>query len=173
MMTSSGLFLSKSGVNWPHGLLTIDTGKIIGCSRYTMDQDANEEEKVEVDETDRPETRPYWQIYVSRALSNWGDRLWVFGIGIFMNKLMPSSLILVAILGFAQGLSVIILGPAIGGWVDRTKRLTASVTFLFIQNFMVVINCVILALHFYWGLDQVFIDNAQHIYDQIIKIDLR
>ena len=112
-------------------------------------------ESKEDDVPRRLESRPYWQIYVSRALSNWGDRLWNFGVGIFVNKLSPNSLLLVAILGFVQGFSVIILGPAIGAWVDRTGRLTSTVTFLFVQNFVIALNCVVLALHFYLGLDHV------------------
>jgi hypothetical protein len=34
-------------------------------------------------------------IYLSRGLSAWGDRLWAFGIGIFMNLMGPKNLRLV------------------------------------------------------------------------------
>ena len=33
-----------------------------------------------------------WKIYLSRALSAWGDRIWAFSVGIFMNKLAPEIL---------------------------------------------------------------------------------
>ena len=89
-----------------------------------------------------------WQIYASRALSNWGDRLWTFGIGIFMNKLDPHDLRLVAIYGLVMGISAIVLSPGIGGWIDRTKRLTAAITFLTVQNISVAIACTLLVGHF-------------------------
>ncbi len=34
-------------------------------------------------------------LYLSRGLSSWGDRLWAFGIGIFMNLMGPKNLRLV------------------------------------------------------------------------------
>ena len=100
-------------------------------------------------------SKKFWQIYVSRGLSNWGDRLWAFGIGIFMNKLDPSNLQLVAVFGFVMSISVIFFGPAIGGWVDRTKRLKSAITFLVLQNLTVAVTCVMLVIHFYWIIDEV------------------
>ena len=73
-------------------------------------------------------------IYLSRGLSAWGDRLWAFGIGIFMNLLGPKDLRLVAVYGFSTSISVIFIGATIGRWIDRTERLTSAKTFLGIQN---------------------------------------
>jgi hypothetical protein len=42
------------------------------------------------------------KIYISRAMSGWGDRLWAFGAGLFMNQLAPQNLRLVAINGFSM-----------------------------------------------------------------------
>ena len=89
-----------------------------------------------------------WKMYVSRALSAWGDRIWDFGLGIFMNKLAPENLRLVAIQGFVVSLSVIIFGAAIGNWIDRNKRLFAAKLFLSIQNISVAIACAILVVNF-------------------------
>ena len=89
-----------------------------------------------------------WKMYVSRALSAWGDRIWDFGLGIFMNKLAPENLRLVAIQGFVVSLSVIIFGAAIGNWIDRNKRLLAAKLFLSIQNVSVAIACTILVVNF-------------------------
>ena len=100
-----------------------------------------------------------WQIYLSRALSAWGDRIWDFSLGIFMNLLNPESLRLAAIQGLVVNISVILFGSAIGNWIDRNKRLLAARIFLSIQNITVAISCGILVLHFVYLNDQV------HIFD--------
>ena len=75
-----------------------------------------------VDASDVP-----WKIYVSRALSAWGDRMWSYGSGLFMTSLdEEGSLRVVAIYGFVSCLSIIILGPVIGNWIDRSNRLTSA-----------------------------------------------
>ena len=89
-----------------------------------------------------------WEIYLSRALSAWGDRIWDFSLGIFMNKLAPESLRLAAIQGFVVNVSVIIFGSFIGNWIDKNKRLLAAKLFLSAQNIAVAVSCVILVLHF-------------------------
>ena len=89
-----------------------------------------------------------WQIYLSRALSAWGDRIWDFSLGIFMNLLSPESLRLAAIQGFVINISVIFFGSAIGNWIDRNKRLLAAKIFLSIQNVTIAIACGILVVHF-------------------------
>ena len=89
-----------------------------------------------------------WEIYLSRALSAWGDRIWDFSLGIFMNKLAPESLRLAAIQGFVVNVSVIIFGSFIGNWIDKNKRLLAAKLFLSTQNIAVAVSCVILVLHF-------------------------
>ena len=75
---------------------------------------------------------PY-KMYFSRALSAWGDRMWDFGGGLFMMKLHCDDLRLVAIYGFARCFTVIMLGAAIGNWIDRSKRLTSAQVFLTLQ----------------------------------------
>ena len=100
-------------------------------------------------------TRIPWQIYLSRALSAWGDRIWDFSLGIFMNLLNPESLRLAAIQGLVVNISVILFGSAIGNWIDRNKRLLAARIFLSIQNTTVAISCGILVLHFVYLYDKV------------------
>jgi iron-regulated transporter 1 len=89
-----------------------------------------------------------WKIYISRFLSAWGDRLWSFGAGIFMVELAPENLRLVAIYGLVTSVSVILLGAAIGNWIDKSQRLFAAQTFLAVQNLATALACVILALYF-------------------------
>ena len=96
-----------------------------------------------------------WQLYLSRALSAWGDRIWDFSLGIFMNLLNPESLRLAAIQGFVVNICVIFFGSAIGNWIDRNKRLFAAKLFLSIQNITVAVSCGILVLHFVYLADKV------------------
>ena len=89
-----------------------------------------------------------WKIYISRALSAWGDRIWAFAVGIFMNKLAPENLRVVAIYGFVISISVIIFGAQIGNWIDRNKRLLAAKVLLSIQNLSVAVACSIILGHY-------------------------
>ena len=90
-----------------------------------------------------------WQIYLSRILSAWGDRIWDFALGIFMNLINPESLRLAAIQGFLINISVIVFGSAVGNWIDGNQRLFAAKVFLIVQNVAVAIACSVLALHFF------------------------
>jgi putative Mn2+ efflux pump MntP len=89
-----------------------------------------------------------WKIYISRALSAWGDRIWAFAVGIFMYKLAPENLRVVAIYGFVISISVIIFGAMIGNWIDENKRLFAAKVFLSIQNLSVAIACIVILGHY-------------------------
>ena len=89
-----------------------------------------------------------WKIYVSRALSAWGDRLWSFGAGIFMVELAPDNLRLVSIYGLVLSISVILFGAPIGNWIDKSQRLKAARIFLATQNLVTSLSCVILGLYF-------------------------
>ncbi len=52
-----------------------------------------------------------------------GDRLWNFAISIVLVKI-GGDLRLAAVNGLIAGLAVMVLGAAIGKWVDSTSRLT-------------------------------------------------
>ncbi len=62
-------------------------------------------------------------LYLSRALTAWGDRLWSFGLGMFLFRIQPENLMLLAGFGLARSLTSILFGAAIGAWIDRTGRL--------------------------------------------------
>jgi len=87
-------------------------------------------------------------LYISRALSAWSDRLWQFGSGIFIIKLSPGDLRLVAIFGLVTMLLSTLFGAAVGDWIDKHPRLVAARTFLIIQNTMTTVSCTILAVYF-------------------------
>ncbi|XP_060081691.1 solute carrier family 40 member 1-like [Ylistrum balloti] len=89
------------------------------------------------------EARTRWFVYISHFLSAWGDRMWSFGVGIFLVQLEPISLRLVAVYGFANGGAILLLGAIVGDWVDRTARLSAAKWTLMIQNLSVCLCSVL------------------------------
>ena len=128
-------------------------GKIYGSSSNSIVKIQHLKEKDENTDSEDHKNRVLqegipWEIYVSRALSAWGDRIWDFALGIFMNLIAPESLRLAAIQGFVINISVIIFGSFIGNWIDRNRRLLAAKIFLSIQNIAVVIACAVLVVHF-------------------------
>ncbi|VDI15685.1 solute carrier family 40 (iron-regulated transporter), member 1, partial [Mytilus galloprovincialis] len=82
-------------------------------------------------------------VYVSHFLSAWGDRMWSFGVGLFLIRLSPGSLRLVAIYGFSKGASVLLFAAIIGDWIDNTPRLRAARLSLVLQNILVALCAVI------------------------------
>eukprot|EP00095_Tigriopus_kingsejongensis_P004721 snap_masked-scaffold931_size79642-processed-gene-0.3 protein:Tk04721 transcript:snap_masked-scaffold931_size79642-processed-gene-0.3-mRNA-1 annotation:"putative ferroportin" len=92
-----------------------------------------------------------WKIFASRTCSAWGDRLWMFAGGLFMTKLDPSSLRLVAIYGFVTSMVVILLGAPLGNWIDRSGRMRSAKTLLIVQNLAVALSCAMLFWHFWDG----------------------
>jgi len=126
------------------GRTSADKDKDKGAGRKEEDWVANAGRRGEQAKLGIP-----WKIYISRALSAWGDRKWSYGGSLFLTSLDESgSLRLVGVYGFVSCLTVILLGPVVGAWIDRTKRLTAAQTFLAIQNLAVAVCGVALACYF-------------------------
>jgi len=92
-----------------------------------------------------------WKLYISRALTAWGDRLWSFGLGLLLFKIFPENLTIVAAFGLIDSLASITLGAVIGSWIDASNRLKAAKTFLVVQNLFVAIDCCIFAVYFHWS----------------------
>ena len=91
------------------------------------------------------------KLYVSRALSAWGDRIWAFSLGIFINKLYPESLRVVAIYGFAVSVSLIICGASVGRWIDQNRRWLAAKVCLLVGNLSVTLAYFLLVLYYtFW-----------------------
>ncbi|KAK3603585.1 hypothetical protein CHS0354_017299 [Potamilus streckersoni] len=88
-------------------------------------------------------------VYISHTLSAWGDRMWAFGVGLFMVEIAPESLRLTAIYGFATGIAILFAGALLGDWIDKTPRLRAARTALIIQN-MSVILCALVVYVIIW-----------------------
>lgn len=91
-----------------------------------------------------------WKLYLSRFLTAWGDRLWAFGLSILVFRIRDQDLTLIAAYGLTNCLVQILLGSAVGSWIDRTTRMRAAKIFLMVQNSSVALTCAILASHFFW-----------------------
>nr|XP_012628753.1 solute carrier family 40 member 1-like isoform X2 [Microcebus murinus] len=65
---------------------------------------------------------PRFLIYVSCALSMWGDRMWHFAMSVFLIELYGHNLLLSAVFGLVVAGSVLIFGVLIGDWIDRKPR---------------------------------------------------
>uniref|UniRef100_A0A3B3Q8S3 Solute carrier family 40 member n=1 Tax=Paramormyrops kingsleyae TaxID=1676925 RepID=A0A3B3Q8S3_9TELE len=65
---------------------------------------------------------PKFLIYVSGALSMWGNRMWHFAISVFLVELYGRNLLLTAVFGLVVAGSVLLFGAPIGDWVDRHPR---------------------------------------------------
>eukprot|EP00035_Acanthoeca_spectabilis_P025979 m.460755 g.460755 ORF g.460755 m.460755 type:complete len:659 (-) comp22129_c0_seq1:23-1999(-) len=80
------------------------------------------------------------RLYISHGLSAWGDRMWEFAIALLLISIWPGSLLLVALFGFTEAISVVLAGPVIGDWVDTSERLAVVRISLVIGNGMVVLS---------------------------------
>ncbi|KAM4561563.1 solute carrier family 40 member 1 [Fundulus diaphanus] len=89
-------------------------------------------------------------IYMSHALSTWGDRMWNFAVAVFLVELYGNSLLLTAVYGLVVAGSVLLLGANIGNWVDRNPRLKVAQTSLLVQNSCVIVCGVLLMLVFHF-----------------------
>ncbi|XP_030606185.1 solute carrier family 40 member 1 [Archocentrus centrarchus] len=91
---------------------------------------------------------PKFLIYVSGALSMWGDRMWHFAISVFLIELYGRNLLLTAVFGLVVAGSVLLFGALIGDWVDRNPRNKVAHASLFIQNISVTVCSIVLMLVF-------------------------
>ncbi|KAL4222198.1 hypothetical protein ACF0H5_018235 [Mactra antiquata] len=89
-------------------------------------------------------------VYISHFLSAWGDRMWQFGVGLFLVIIAPESLLLTAIYGFVMGAAILLFGPMVGDWVDRTARLSAARISLVIQNLSIAVCAVVIYVVIYF-----------------------
>ncbi|XP_060597405.1 solute carrier family 40 member 1-like [Ruditapes philippinarum] len=89
-------------------------------------------------------------VYLSHALSTWGDRMWSFGVGLFMVIISPESLRVTAVYGLSMGTAVLLFGALVGEWIDRTPRLKAARMSLIVQNTSVVVCALIVYTVITW-----------------------
>ena len=91
------------------------------------------------------------KLYVSRALAAVGDRIWAFSLGVFINKLYPDSLRIVALYGFVVSVSLILCGASVGRWIDKNRRWFAAKVCLLVENLLVTLAYIILVFYYtFW-----------------------
>ncbi|KAH9496913.1 hypothetical protein Btru_010169 [Bulinus truncatus] len=83
-------------------------------------------------------------VYISHFLTAWGDRMWMFAVGIFMVHITPESLQLTAIYGLSMGTTVLLGGPIIGDWVDNSTRIKAARLSIVLQNVLVILCAAVI-----------------------------
>ena len=86
-------------------------------------------------------------LYIGHSLSSWGDRMWQFAVPLLLLDLDTSKLTLAAAYGLVTSATVLIFGPVVGDWIDRTERLKAIRISLLTQNSFVVMTSLLLFLN--------------------------
>ncbi|KAM5204005.1 LOW QUALITY PROTEIN: ferroportin-like [Hipposideros larvatus] len=89
---------------------------------------------------------PKFFIYVSCALSIWGDRMWHIAISVFLIELYGHNLLLATVFGLVVAGSVLICGVLIGDWIDKKPGNKVAHASLFTQNAPVSACCVVHAV---------------------------
>ncbi|PNH07594.1 Solute carrier family 40 member 1 [Tetrabaena socialis] len=79
-------------------------------------------------------TRARLFLCTSYALAAWAWRSWEFLVALVLIELYPNSLLMVAAYGLLDNLARVVLGPAVGSFVDRHERLPGSRAMLRLQN---------------------------------------
>jgi len=97
---------------------------------------------------------PSFFIYINYFLSQWGDWMWQFAVGLYLVHIDGNQLRLAAIFGFAGGSCVLLFGGVIGDYVDRNQRLKVVRVSLFIQNLSVSLSALSVCLILAFGLQQ-------------------
>ncbi|KAK0063684.1 solute carrier family 40 member 1, partial [Biomphalaria pfeifferi] len=93
-------------------------------------------------------------VYISHFLFAWGDRMWGFGVGLFLINLSFESLHLTAAYGLCMSLSVLLFGALVGEVIDKIHRFKAAQVSLLLQN-IIIILCAILIYIFLAYTDQI------------------
>ena len=63
------------------------------CIKHPVEQEKFEiQSKINENQSSSLSSQTKFKAYVSRALSSWGNRIWAFSFGVFINKLAPDNL---------------------------------------------------------------------------------
>ncbi len=84
-------------------------------------------------------------IYFMHSAFSLLSQMWNFGIALFIASISNNSLFIIALTGFIQNLSIVILLPIIGKWVDRTDRLVAVHSALLVKVIFITLGFSICA----------------------------
>ncbi|KAK7109677.1 ferroportin-like [Littorina saxatilis] len=99
-------------------------------------------------------TKTNLTIYCSHFLSCWGNRMWGFGMGMFLVRIADDSIQLSATYGLVSGLAIFFFGALVGDWVDNTPRLKAAQLSLVLQDAL-MLGCAAVVIAFLWKTDDI------------------
>lgn len=103
-----------------------------------------------------------WFLTLS-LFSKMGDRMWTFAAYLLLAKAFPDQrLVLGGFFGLSIAISTAICSSWTGGWIDRSKRLTAATTCLVIQNISVGLFSSVLTYQLYFSSCCCHSGNAVH-----------
>lgn len=91
-----------------------------------------------------------YKLYLNRLLSAFADRTWDFATGIFVIKLWPESLFLAGVQGILTAVSLIVISPMIGKWIEKAERLFETKLCLIVQNSCVILGGLFVCFYFGW-----------------------
>ncbi|KAK1934591.1 Solute carrier family 40 member 1 [Phytophthora citrophthora] len=85
-------------------------------------------------------------LYGSHLLSAWGDRMWGFAVPILFMDIFVDTLLPSAAFSLAMYVVCIFMIPTVGHHLDRWNRWTAMKYAIILENLMIVVNSLIMAL---------------------------
>lgn len=89
-----------------------------------------------------------YKLYLNRLLSAFADRTWDFATGLFVIKLWPESLFLAGVQGILTAISLIVISPMIGKWIEKAERLFETKICLIVQNSCVIFGGLFVCFYF-------------------------
>ena len=84
------------------------------------------------------------RLYTSHLLSAWNSRAFEFGAFLFLANIYPQTLLPASVYALARAGSAAFLSPWIGGYIDRTERLSAVRLSIICQRTAVALSCAVL-----------------------------
>ncbi|EFJ20592.1 hypothetical protein SELMODRAFT_108593 [Selaginella moellendorffii] len=85
-------------------------------------------------------------IYAAHFLARWGAGMWDFYVSLFMISIWPKSLVLTAVYGLGEALSIAVLGVYVGEWIDKTFPLTVIQVSVGLRNGSVLVASLLMIL---------------------------
>jgi iron-regulated transporter 1 len=83
-------------------------------------------------------------LYLSHALSAFGDRMWQFAIPILFMEIWDDSLLPAALFALVTNCATFLLMAHVGKWVDRSPRMALMRISLLGQNAAIATSCLLL-----------------------------
>ncbi|KAK3115619.1 hypothetical protein LTR53_004826, partial [Teratosphaeriaceae sp. CCFEE 6253] len=87
-------------------------------------------------------------LYTSHLLSTWNSRLFEFGAVLFLASIYPGTLLPLSIYALTRSAAAILLGQAVGTWIDRGSRIAVVRASIIGQRVAVAASCVL-----FWKLE--------------------